>query len=694
MLAMDQALLVYLNIKPTGNRTLKQFLAYHFPTTALDAPMTFASFDPLESRNTRAGDAALSALKRQIENILSSYVGWYDPFCELVQNALDAVEARLELERSAGTEADYRPTVKIRIDLDDNALTVTDNGIGLDQDKFEQFLAPNFSFKSGNTRGHKGVGATYVAYGFNYMRVSTKSPGFSTSGRIVGARRWLNEGSKSGNPKVEHDSSALADPSFETFDRGVSVTVRFDDSTHPKQLRWIHARDAATWAKILSIKTGLGAVFKDDTVSVSITVVAEGVTTVFESRGTQYLWLHHSASKKATYRDIDRTAKDLFEKHGAGKRMPDRFSNLDFIYDTWSKDELKELIGQTLDAEELELLEKFAPTVSVEFGYTAKLWNQFNESLRLRPRYSVLSSGIQLAANNMPQGETIQVPLNRYTGRQNQVHFLIHFANYTPDLGRKGFHRELTDLAKGMARTIMETRLAKYRHLLKANTGVAPDLVRELEISDWKRDMISHETSKPLRLNSKHFFHPTERVSITSAPTREQDVIALFHQLVAGGVIRGIYAMSTNERFTYDGLIKVAFDLDPAIYTYNAEDNPLGVPHSIASALHGRVTDPRVLEYKYSLDGLIEDFDNQDKHIGDIDLCVAWSTGDLYKERYGITSLLIPENADQRQYHGLTHVLTDIETGAKTCDLIILEELVSYLNDPVACAAVQREKYE
>ena len=66
----------------------------------------------------------------------------------------------------------------------------------------------------------------------------------------------------------------------------------------------------------------------------------------------------------------------------------------------------------------------------------------------------------------------------------------------------------------------------------------------------------------------------------------------------------------------------------------------------------------------------------------------------MYKERYGITSLLLPENADQRQYHGVTHVLSDLESGAKHCDLIVLSELIEYLNDPTLTADIQRRKYE
>lgn len=656
--------------------------------------MSFVPFDPLEFKNTKVNDAALGALKREIENILSSYIGWYDPFCELIQNALDAVEARAGMECSAGTKTSYSPKIKISIDLDDNSLTVTDNGIGLDKDKFEQFLAPNFSFKSGKTRGHKGVGATYVAYGFNYMRVSTKSPGFEASGRIVGARNWITSKAGGGNPKVEPDSSPHIDAEFSDNDRGVSITVRFDNGTHPKQLNWIQADNARTWLKILSIKTGIGSIVSDSSIHIKLIVRSGDVESTETRQGTSYFWLHETASKTARVRELAAASDALYKQYGVGKKMPDRYCNLDFIYETWTSHELNTLLEHTLDTEDLEVLESHAPTVSVEYGYSAKLWNQFNESLGLRSGYKVLTSGIQLAANNMPQGEVIQVPLNRNIGRQNQVHFLVHFEDYTPDLGRKGFHRELTEFAKRAARTITETHLSKFRHLLKANTGAAPDLVREMKISDWKRDMLKHEEVDPLRLQSKHFFLPIERVSITSAPTREQDVIALFHQLIAGGVIRGISVMSTNERFTYDGLFKISFDLDKMLYIYDAETNPLGVPSKVAIELQGRITEPRVLEYKYCLDGLIEDFDSQDKNIGDIDLCVVWSMGDMFKQRYGIRSLLTPENADQRQYHGVTHILADLESGAKHCDLIVLSELISYLNDATGTAASQRDKYE
>ncbi|WP_181303275.1 ATP-binding protein [Rhodanobacter sp. PCA2] len=653
--------------------------------------MTFEAFDPLECKSNKATEAALQALKREIKNILSSYVGWYDPFCELIQNALDSVELREQLELEAGNKK-YQPIIKITIDIYGNELSVTDNGVGLDKDQFQQFLAPNFSFKSGQARGHKGVGATYVAYGFNSMSVSTKTPTFSASGRIVNARRWLSDPAPSANPKVE-PIDELASTDFYGLDRGVSVRVKFDESTHPKRLDWIQASEVDAWWKILSIKTGLGAIKPFFDLKVILTVKkSDGIIDSNEYKGVGYYWINKECAKVARIREIFSIEESLFKKMGAGFKHPDKICNLDVIFDSWTHDELKNLIQ--LDKDDLAILEVHTPYVSVEFGYTAKLWQKFNGSLGLRANYRVLNSGIQLAANNMPQGDVIQIPLTRNIGRQNQIHFLVHFDNYSPDMGRKGFHRELTDFAKEISRKITDIVLAKVKNRLKANTGVAPDLLREQQVANWKAEMLEHENAEPLNLISPHFFLPVERISITSKPTREQDVIALFNQLIAGGIIRGVRVMSTNERATYDGLFKVSFDLAVEKYVYEVKANPLGLDGATAAALSGIISQPKILEYKFSLDGLVEDADSGEKNLKDIDLCVVWETGDDYVGRFGITSLLVPENVDQRQFHGVTHILTDAESGARVMDLIVLSELITCLNDSAGGVAEQHAKYE
>ena len=47
--------------------------------------MYSSNFDPLQAKYSGTEEVVIKSLKREIKNILSSYVGWFDPFCELNQ---------------------------------------------------------------------------------------------------------------------------------------------------------------------------------------------------------------------------------------------------------------------------------------------------------------------------------------------------------------------------------------------------------------------------------------------------------------------------------------------------------------------------------------------------------------------------------------------------------------------------------
>jgi hypothetical protein len=165
---------------------------------------SFDEFDPLELRkNSNEDGLQKSALRNSIKGILTSYVGWYDPFCETIQNAMDSVDKRAKEE---GRNSKYKGIIRITIDIKNNRLIVSDNGTGLSEQKFQCFLAPFYSFKGSSNRGHKGVGATYLAYGFNDVQLCTRTNEFSAVGRITGARSWVEDEDDSlERPKVCSD---------------------------------------------------------------------------------------------------------------------------------------------------------------------------------------------------------------------------------------------------------------------------------------------------------------------------------------------------------------------------------------------------------------------------------------------------------------------------------------------------------
>ena len=93
-----------------------------------------------------------------------------------------------------------------QVDLDANEFTVSDNGTGFISKEFELFVAPNFSYHKGyseGTRGSKGVGATYLAFGFDSFQVTTKSESFKYSGTLKGGRTWLEDNqNETESPKI------------------------------------------------------------------------------------------------------------------------------------------------------------------------------------------------------------------------------------------------------------------------------------------------------------------------------------------------------------------------------------------------------------------------------------------------------------------------------------------------------------
>lgn len=50
-------------------------------------------------------------------------------------------------------------------------------------------------------------------------------------------------------------------------------------------------------------------------------------------------------------------------------------------------------------------------------------------------------------------------------------------------------------------------------------------------------------------------------------------------------------------------------------------------------------------------------------------------------------------NIQLRQYHGVSHRLLDLSINEVVADVILLEDLIQYLNNPVECA-LKQEKYD
>jgi Histidine kinase-, DNA gyrase B-, and HSP90-like ATPase len=656
--------------------------------TAIDA------WDPLSSESDPG--MLVAAQRREIRNILKSYTGYYDLFSELIQNALDAVERRL-LEKADN----FQPHIWIRIDLAKSEVAVTDNGCGMSESEFRQFLRPNFSFKHADTtRGSKGVGATYLAYGFNHVEVAARSDGKTFSGVMRRGREWVEDRTDSvPRPKVEYAPPSHA--AFGQIDRGASMKVRLVGAgIRPRDLSWIGAQTADQWLAVLRTFTPLGGVYLCGEASpmVCTTLEVESITgqvTTAELEAPRYLHPAEVMNRVADIRDFLADRKARVDKGLDVSRIPPKFRSLHGIWGEWTGDQILDPKGDSpitarLESNEAKLVSELGLKLRIFLGFSTDLWDGYNDNtLRLRKGHRLLRGGLQLSTRHMPQGLPLTIPMTNNIGFQNLAHVLVHLENAEPDLGRKGFQPEVVRVAEKLSVSAV-TALRRHYALLR-KPGGAKAYEDELILDNWKQAQVEHEMKFPLVITGAGLFMPTEELPIRSEPVVEQDVVALFNQMLSSGIVRGIQLISSSQYKQYDGLYRVKM-LKPFEKFILSTKNPLGIDGEHFLDKETLETVVKVLEYKYTIDGLIEEVQAEVKAVEDVDLVIAWELGEKWRQMFEVTSYLDRDHIHLRSMHGATHSFTHAMNGNHAFEAIVLKDLVSYLQDPDAEEQRQRVK--
>jgi hypothetical protein len=192
--------------------------------------MTIDGFDPLaEHLQEGAPERGVieEATKRVVLNILKSYTGYYDAFSEMIQNALDA------LDESKRLNPQFLPRLWVKIDLQKNQLTVIDNGVGMSLEQFRLCFRPSVSFKKRREyRGHKGVGATFLAYGFSGVKLQTIRHELSIGGILRQGREWAEDvGFSVDRPRFEECAVAVPELSGAVSGKGRAIQRAAGDAT-------------------------------------------------------------------------------------------------------------------------------------------------------------------------------------------------------------------------------------------------------------------------------------------------------------------------------------------------------------------------------------------------------------------------------------------------------------------------------
>jgi hypothetical protein len=316
------------------------------------------------------------------------------------------------------------------------------------------------------------------------------------------------------------------------------------------------------------------------------------------------------------------------------------------------------------------------------FLRSAKLWTELNDDiLKLRKGLKLIHGGLQIASDYMPQGDLSIIPLTSAIGYQANSHIIVHFTDGDPDMGRKTFQPELKELSETLSVRAVNV-FKKYLLHMKPDTG-ANTITPERELHEWKKDQENYRERNPLSYNRND-----RKIALVSKPQQEQDVIALFHELIGMGILKAFQFYSTSQNDRYDSLFFMDYKQEEDVL-YDENSNRLGINRGYHLPYK---TEPKVLEYKFAFDSIVSDFEKQEKFSKQIDFVVCWRVGESYKEKYYLQSLLIGDEGSSRQVYGSTHQAFTSGSQQPEFEVLILEDLLNWLISPADEEARQKSK--
>lgn len=606
-------------------------------------------------------------IRKELLNLTTSYSDEADIFAELVQNAIDAITTR---PPAAQGDVGALTIVIGRRKNNAHYFYVQDNGIGMDLDIVEKVFIPSFSYgkTQGKSIGYKGVGLSYVVAVSDHLAIRTRHGGNTTERTIRHTNGWVTDSEKP-QPAVtaEFDvPDVVAEIAHEIGNAGTGIFFAFHPGSDPRTLDNIvyvgdKKKELKSWAAFLSARTPIGLALPEDTeppTPINVRIVLDhGYETeeaMFERSRYEldtgkvgYPFPDKVFRVGINTADIDKTPPAQMRVKHERKHQA--------IFHEWLAQDLVDEIDQ-LDEEERALLSSHLVWVRGYLAYSTEVLKKVREEMGTRA--AVVRYGARLAVDGAPQGRPVELALTSDQGLDRQTHIVLGFSELGLDTGRKIVSNERITKAINKVTQRVVTKLKDYRWALKVKdkAPVASDLIKWVsEINARAGNSVIPELFKSLGCV------PPAIVD----PDNEQEVIALWTALLTTGTLPG-YAMQALSGFNrYDALVNIE---------HGAMENS-GALAAIAADFVPKKD--AVLEFKWSFESLITDFEQKVKLPQEIDLVVCWDCPDLNMRVGG----LVPTYAKwshERRLRASSYNWSD-DSGAIQFPVIALRNLVAEL---------------
>ncbi len=621
--------------------------------------------------------------RNTVKNVLDSYTGRFDVLVESVQNSMDALEKRWAASTAFGPEL---PRLIVTLDAAADEITVTDNGVGIEHSALLTSLVPHMSPKSldpAPTRGHKGVGTTFLAYGHPHFEIRTKVAGSSEIAyRIDGGLSWVRGSSVDDLPAFKRVQGPAQ---LNDLSSGTSVTIGVGEDTRFGRLKTAQYNKLATWALVLRTFTAVGnlsiglpvhklpAWLKHLKVELHLAGVPGSGTEIVP---VGFQLPHHDATTKVSLQALS-----------AGNTS--QSARYELLYAEYDNAALEIVLASQLqvladsdqpeDQEILNAFRTYDTSVYASWAYKNTWYedlfrSRISEEAK-RYQYNNVRSGLLVTSVGMPIGEINDHPYVTMKPEYKRRMFVAVGFNdkYSPDLGRKTIPSADRALLNWLELQLQSLFLKHVSRLVKSNDE-APHSSGSYEEA---KEQLQHQVDE---FRKKHNARQSlgVRLGLDRAPNFESELIAIFGGLLATGRLHGYNVLAIPGSATrYDGL----FDFETASFAHPAEgERTLGVSETKAAGGLLKRTG-KWLEFKLRLEDLVDNFSAPDgdpskKYFEFCDLAVVWAVpladaiGDYDLEKFDAN------NWAGRTYYGSTHRLSSSQSQHRIEVLAVQDLLV------------------
>lgn len=564
-------------------------------------------------------------LRSSAQNILDSYAHPWDLLAESLQNAVDAIELR------ASQDSICRKAIRIAFDCRTRSVEISDTGVGMSPEQVYEVITPNKSLKRGvsaNLRGEKGVGLSFLVFACNHFKIETCDGEQTTSLEIRNANSWIQ-------------GSAFDQPSFS------NVTIG------PPQLYDGSSKYTRIWVSSVPERSDIGDdVFKytkDRLVHVLRTRTAIGHTHPLFNHGER-----PQVDIEVYLKFVDSSGViSSEEKVEYSYASPDVYLKPQDVVG-WEKYEslLRSLKHKSVGGKALVKSGRARSDGGREvkwfvFAASRKTFDQISKAKQLcSADENDVEGGIFISTKGMPTGVQISPPRSQQAAYWPSLFVLVEYDNIKWDVGRKFVGgRTLEMLRKVVLKDIFK---GIVDHLSNFIAGGSPELAG-ME-NQHQLDEIREKARRADDLE-------VDSIPYLKVPSEEQGVVALFHEMVGAGVLKGYKTYGNYGVNRYDSFVKTR------------------------PADGGREFDV-FIEFKHEAASIFKEFEEK-KRPRDIRLLVAWTANLKKFEDDGIEIEELEALDGAAQFHGATHKMIlpgrYLYGGDNILHLMVLKDLVKLL---------------